>query len=90
MKTKKSLFPLLAAVAAAAFFTTTELHAEPRREGAPTMVMLGTLPSHDRHPHAKPPRHTMPRHKRDAVCITSAHSRPLRAVVPQLRIEIVL
>lgn len=90
MKTKRFLFPLLAVVVAAAFFTTTELHAEPRREAVPSMVILGTLPSHDRHPPANHPRHTVSRHKRGSVCAASAHSRPLRVVVPQLRIEVVL
>lgn len=90
MKTKTSHFPLLLVAVAAAFLTTTEVRAEPRREAAPAMVMLGTLPVHDRRAHRHQPHHAMSRHKKQAVCARPAHGQTVRVGVPQLRIEIVL
>lgn len=90
MKTKTSHLPLILAVVAATFFTTTEVRAEPRREAAPAMVILGTLPVHDRHAHRHQPYHAMSRHKKGVVCARPAHGQTVRVGVPQLRIEIVL
>lgn len=90
MNTKTSISLLVLAALVATLFTTPDVRAEPRREAMPTMVTLGTVPSHTKHPHRHTPRHVMARPTGRTVCATPPHRHPARSGAPQLRIEIVL